>query len=83
MKIFLKIDSNFTGAEMWNTKLKSEDCLSLNIWVKDDILPNENMSVMVWFYGGMFYSGGSSISIYDGATLAAFHDVIVVSFNYR
>ena len=37
----------------------------------------------VWFYGGGFLAGGTSWVIYDGANLAAFQDVVVVSLNYR
>lgn len=39
------------------------------------------MTVMVWIHGGAF-SLGSSTGYYGGV-LAAFNDVIVVSFNYR
>jgi len=36
-----------------------------------------------WIYGGAFVAGGSANYMTDGANMAAFQDVIVVSFNYR
>jgi len=59
----------------------SEDCLFLNVFVPSTIKPDEKMTVMVWIHGGAF-SLGSSTGYYGGV-LAAFNDVIVVSFNYR
>lgn len=61
----------------------SEDCLSLNIWRRDDVLEREPRPVMVWIYGGSFLSGGSSMPVYDGAYLSSTEDVVVVSLNYR
>ena len=62
----------------------SEDCLSLNIWAPD--LP-ENLTdalpVMVWIHGGSFVNGSGSIPWYDGSSLAARGDVVVVTINYR
>ena len=59
----------------------SEDCLTLNIWrprePEDAPLP-----VMVWFHGGAFRVGGTSLEQYDGSSLAS-HGVIVVTVNYR
>jgi para-nitrobenzyl esterase len=59
----------------------SEDCLTLNIWRptqrEDGPLP-----VMVWFHGGAFRLGGTSLEQYDGSSLAS-HEVIVVTVNYR
>lgn len=62
-------------------KIMNEDCLYLNIWK-----PNTNTNkrpVMVWIYGGGFYTGSSSLPIYNGSDLANKGDVIVVTFNYR
>jgi para-nitrobenzyl esterase len=59
----------------------SEDCLTLNIWRptqrEDGPLP-----VMVWYHGGAFRLGGTSLEQYDGSSLAS-HGVIVVTVNYR
>lgn len=72
----------FHGAEQWNVYNQSEDCLALNIWVPDR-RGLEKLPVMVWIYGGGYYSGGISLNVYDGATLAAVEHVVVVAINYR
>lgn len=58
----------------------SEDCLTLNIWTPSI---EGRRPVLVWVSGGAFLVGGTSIETYDGATLAADHEVVVVSVNYR
>ncbi|KAK7486471.1 hypothetical protein BaRGS_00022272 [Batillaria attramentaria] len=75
---------NFSGSMMWNPNTKvSEDCLYLNVWVPRTNPPYKNKAVMVWIYGGGFYSGSVTLDIYDARYLAAENDVIVVSMNYR
>ena len=59
---------------------QSEDCLTLNIWRRGD---KKNLPVMVFIHGGGFVNGGSGDPLYNGANLAASHDVIVVTINYR
>ena len=74
---------------MWNPNTRvDEDCLYLNIWVPENNysrpLTQENrLAVMVWIYGGGFYSGTSTLDVYDGKNLAAGNNVIVVSVQYR
>lgn len=73
---------NFSGSEMWNANTElSEDCLYLNV-----VVPRprpKNATVMVWIYGGGFYSGTSTLDVYDLRTLAAEENVIMVSMQYR
>lgn len=58
----------------------SEDCLTLNVWSPDGA---DGLPVMVWFHGGAFQIGGSSLPTYDGLLLATEQQVVVVSVNYR
>ena len=37
----------------------------------------------VWIFGGGFFSGTSTLTLYDGKHLSSFGDVIVVSMQYR
>lgn len=69
---------------MWNTNTeKSEDCLFLNVWtpldkgVKGNRLKSskKRLPVMVWIFGGGFYSGTSSLDVYQGQWLAASQEV--------
>ncbi|KAK4551612.1 hypothetical protein LTR86_011036 [Recurvomyces mirabilis] len=59
----------------------SEDCLFANVWT-GALFAIEARPVMVWFHGGGFQFGSSSVPLYNGSKLAE-HGVIVVSFNYR
>lgn len=59
----------------------SEDCLVLNVWTPG--LPAANRPVMVWLHGGSYSIGSSGAPMYDGAALAAKHDVVVVGVNHR
>ncbi|XP_077546239.1 acetylcholinesterase-like isoform X2 [Haemaphysalis longicornis] len=73
---------NFSGSVMWNANTNmSEDCLKLNVWAP--ISPIECVAVLVWIYGGGFYSGTSTLDVYDARRLVAEENVIVVSMNYR
>ena len=58
----------------------AEDCLTLNVWTPE---LTGARPVMVWIHGGAFTTGGSSQPVYDGARLAAEHDLVVVTVNYR
>lgn len=73
-------DSLFT--KMFNTPVdpRSEDCLYLNVWTSAS--PGEKLSLMVWIYGGGFFSGSTSNPLYDGAALVK-KGVVLVSIAYR
>jgi para-nitrobenzyl esterase len=76
------INSPFSGVIPGNVVgAVSEDCLTLDIWSPAN--PGESLPVLVWVYGGAYLTGGSTLVTYDGSTLAADHDVVVVSLNYR
>lgn len=64
-------------------KLRSEDCLYLNIWVNTDD-KTEKKPVMVWIHGGAYVVGSGSQASYSGANLVQKHsDIIMVNINYR
>uniref|UniRef100_A0A8C5MT31 Carboxylic ester hydrolase n=1 Tax=Leptobrachium leishanense TaxID=445787 RepID=A0A8C5MT31_9ANUR len=81
-QLFDTLYPGFPGMEMWNpNRPMSEDCLYLNIWVPHP--RPTNATVMVWIYGGGFYSGSSSLDVYDGRYMCYAENVVVVSMNYR
>ncbi|XP_040838501.1 cocaine esterase-like isoform X1 [Ochotona curzoniae] len=59
----------------------SEDCLYLSIYAPAHAHEDSQLPVMVWIHGGALAVGMASI--YDGSTLAAFEDVVVVTIQYR
>lgn len=58
-----------------------EDCLCLNVWTPR--VGAGHRPVMVWLHGGGYSAGSGAFIIYDGANLAARHDVVVVTVNHR
>lgn len=68
---------------------RSEDCLYLNVYAPRKAIGNSSLlPVMFWIYGGGFKIGDAYERIlgqdmYDGLQLAARHDVVLVSVNYR
>lgn len=70
---------------MWNPNYPlSEDCLYLNVVVPHPRPPTtRKLAVMIWIYGGGFYSGTSTLEVYDHKILASEENVIVVSMQYR
>jgi para-nitrobenzyl esterase len=59
-----------------------EDCLSLNVWTPG-VNDGAKRAVMVSFHGGGFATGSGNGPGYDGAQLARFGDVVVVTVNHR
>ena len=58
-----------------------EDCLVLN--VLSPAADGARRPVVVWIHGGAFIMGSGSQPLYNGASFAARHDVVVVTINYR
>ena len=59
-----------------------EDCLVLNVWTPG-VNDSQKRPVMVSFHGGGFANGSGNAPGYDGAQLARFGDVVVVTVNHR
>jgi len=59
----------------------SEDCLYLNVWTPAKT-GNEQLPVMVYFYGGGFVAGDGSEPRYDGESMAR-RGIVAVTVNYR
>jgi para-nitrobenzyl esterase len=59
-----------------------EDVLSLNVWTPG-VNDGQKRAVMVSFHGGGFATGSGNGPGYDGAQLARFGDVVVVTVNHR
>ncbi len=61
---------------------ESEDCLNLNVFTPA-YASQGSKAVLFWIHGGAFGFGSGSLPLYDGTSLAANHDVVVVTINYR
>src|ERR1700759_2718677 len=59
----------------------SEDCLYLNIWTPAKA-GNEQLPVLVFFYGGGMKAGDASEYRYDGESMAR-KGIVAVTVNYR
>ncbi|GLG99963.1 Acetylcholinesterase, partial [Gryllus bimaculatus] len=73
---------DFSGAAVWNPNTPlSEDCLYINV-----VAPRprpRNAAVMVWIFGGGFYSGSATLDVYDHRMLVSEENVLLVSMQYR
>jgi para-nitrobenzyl esterase len=58
------------------------DCLAANVWTPAE-QDERGRPVFVYIHGGQYVTGSGSWRMYDGTRLAAEHDVVVVTFNYR
>lgn len=62
---------------------ESEDCLYLNVFAPKGSVLGADKPVMFWIHGGSFQLGSASVPEYDGSVIAALHDIVVVTINYR
>jgi len=60
----------------------NEDCLKLNIWVRNP-LPSKPAPVIVWLHTGAFFGASANFPSHNGERLAVERGVIVVAPNYR
>ncbi|XP_015608238.1 acetylcholinesterase [Cephus cinctus] len=82
VQILDTVFGDFAGATMWNPNTAlSEDCLYVNV-VTPRPRPT-NAAVMVWIFGGGFYSGSATLDVYDHRTLVSEENIILVSMQYR
>ena len=71
----------FSGSEAWNTNTQqSEDCLYLNV-----VVPRphpKDAAVIIWIYGGGFWSGTTTLELYDLRAMVAEQNIIMVGIQY-
>jgi len=79
------IRSDYAQMIMWDRHVgpggMGEDCLNLNVWTPG--IDDAKRAVMVSFHGGGWTTGSGNGPMYDGANLAKFGDVVVVTVNHR
>ena len=62
----------------------SEDCLYLNVFAPEEVIKyNKKIPVLFWIHGGGNTWGHSASSMYIPKKFLEFHDVILVTTNYR
>ena len=59
---------------------QSEDCLFLNVWTP---ALEGRRPVIVYIHGGAYNTGSGASPVTEGARLAAYGDVVVVTLNHR
>jgi len=65
----------------WDDGYMSEDMLKLNVWTSS---LTGKKAVMVYYHGGGFTFGSSyELPSQEGAQMARYHDVVVVTVNHR
>lgn len=66
---------------LYSDAVQSEQCLNLNIWSP---APDGNRRpVLVWFHPGRHMVGGGNMPNFDAWVFPAYHDVVIVTANYR
>ena len=77
--------SEYSQMIMWDRHVGpgglGEDVLNLNIWTPG--LDGARRAVLVSFHGGGWQTGSGNGPMYDGANLASYGDVVVVTVNHR
>lgn len=78
------LNSDYAMLIQWDLHVggMGEDCLSLNVWTPG-VNDGGKRAVMVSFHGGGFATGSGNGPGYDGAQLAKYDDVVVVTVNHR
>lgn len=72
--------------DTWYTlnPMMSEDCLYLNLWAPPLAHDRGPAPVMVWIYGGGYFTGsGDDRQTRGDQMVKTFGDIVVVTFNYR
>lgn len=59
----------------------SEDCLYLNVYTPESAAQGNKLPVLVWIHGGGLTVGAASH--YDGSSLAAYENIVIVIIQYR
>ncbi|KAM9375748.1 carboxylesterase 3 isoform 2-T2 [Pholidichthys leucotaenia] len=77
----LVVNISRTMSVDFNPPPTSEDCLYLNVYTPAEARTGDKLPVMVWIHGGGLAIG--SASQYDGATLAAYENIVMVIIQYR
>jgi para-nitrobenzyl esterase len=78
------IRSDYAQMIMWDRHVTDglgEDVLHLNVWTPG--VDSARRAVLVSFHGGGWSTGSGNGPMYDGANLARFGDVVVVTVNHR
>jgi para-nitrobenzyl esterase len=80
------LDSDYSSLIAWDRHVGAggmgEDCLNLNIWTPG-VNDGGRRAVLVSFHGGGWATGSGNGPMYDGARLAQYGDVVVVTVNHR
>jgi len=78
----LTFDYAWCGFVGVGAEVRSEDCLTLNVWTATADR-GSSLPVLFWIHGGGFGSGGPGFLNTDGMALARRTDVVVVSITHR
>lgn len=75
-------DANF-GFQFCVEPMDEKECFVLNVWSKG-INDGKERPVWVWIHGGGFSAGSANqLPFFDGRSLAAKGDIVVVTVNHR